>query len=57
MVREFGVCIRGRQVGCRCSGYRRRGMSCKHIAAVVLHELGAVAHARRERKDVAEVEL
>lgn len=56
-VREFGVCIKGRQVSCSCSDYRRRGVHCKHIAAVALYELGAAAQARSERKDVAEVEL
>ncbi len=51
-VKEFGVCIRGRQVSCSCSDYRRRGVYCKHIAAVALHELGASAHARSTRNIV-----
>jgi SWIM zinc finger len=37
--REFGVCIRGRQVFYSCSDFRERGLYCKHIAAVALHEL------------------
>lgn len=52
-VREFGVCIRGRQVSCSCSDYRRRGVHCKHIAAVVLHELAEAAQApRSERREI-----
>ena len=50
--REFGVCIRGRQVFCSCSDFRERGLHCKHIAAVALHELGALAQARSERCEV-----
>ncbi len=50
--REFGVCIRGRQVFCSCNDFREHGVHCKHIAAVALHELGAVAQARSERCEV-----
>ena len=53
--REFGVCIRGRQVFCSCSDFRERGVHCKHIAAVALHELGALAQARSERCEVVEL--
>jgi uncharacterized Zn finger protein len=53
--REFGVCIRGRQVFCSCSDFRDRGVHCKHIAAVALHELGALAYARSERSEVVEL--
>lgn len=54
---EYGVCIRGRQVFCSCSDYRKRGVHCKHIAAVALYEFGVAALARSERKVPAEVEL
>ena len=55
--REFGVCIRGRQVFCSCSDFRERGVYCKHIATVAMHELGALAQARSEQcKVVALVE-
>lgn len=53
--REFGVCIRGRQVFCSCSDFRERGVHCMHIAAVALHELGALAQARSERCEVVEL--
>ena len=56
-VKEYGVCIKGRQVSCSCSDYRERGVHCKHIAAVALHELGAVAQARSERKELKGVLL
>ena len=46
-VREFGVCIRGQQVSCSCSDFRKRGVHCKHIALVALHELAEAAQARR----------
>lgn len=51
-VRAYGVCIRGRQVFCSCSDFRERRVHCKHIAAVALHELGAAALARSERREV-----
>lgn len=51
-VREFGVCIRGRQVSCSCSDFRKRGVHCKHIALVALHELAEAAQARSEHRDV-----
>jgi hypothetical protein len=51
-VRSSACVIRGRQVSCSCSDYRRRGVYCKHIAAVALHELGASAHARSTRNIV-----
>lgn len=51
-VKEYGVCIKGRQVSCSCSDYRERGAHCKHIAAVALHELGAAAQARSTRSMV-----
>ena len=53
--REFGVCIRGRQVFCSCIDFRDRGVHCKHIAALALHELGATALARSERSEVVEL--
>lgn len=49
----YGVGItvvgRGHGVFCSCEDWRERGVACKHIAAVALHELGAAAHARSTR--------
>jgi len=41
--RAYTVLLRGRQVFCTCRDYRERGVHCKHVAAVVLHKLGAAA--------------
>ncbi|HHU87302.1 MAG TPA: SWIM zinc finger family protein [Peptococcaceae bacterium] len=43
---------RGHGVFCSCEDWRQRGIVCKHIAAVALHELGARAHARSTRSMV-----
>ena len=43
---------RGHGVSCSCSDWFKRGVVCKHIAAVALHELGAQAHARSTRSEV-----
>jgi len=55
-VQVYGVGItvvgRGHGVSCSCSDWRKRGVACKHIAAVALHELGAQAHARSTRSMV-----
>lgn len=40
---------RGHGVFCSCEDWRERGVVCKHIAAVALHELGAHSHARSTR--------
>ncbi len=49
----YGVGItvvgRGHSVFCSCEDWRERGVVCKHIAAVALHELGAHSHARSTR--------
>jgi len=44
-VREFGVCIRGRQVRCSCIDFRKHGVHCKNIALVAPHELAEAAQA------------
>ncbi|MGI6491376.1 MAG: SWIM zinc finger family protein [Pelotomaculum sp.] len=55
-VQVYGVGItvvgRGHGVFCSCEDWRQRGIVCKHIAAVALHELGAQAHARSTRSMV-----
>jgi len=43
---------RGHGVFCSCEDWRKRGVVCKHIAAVALHELGAQAAARSTRSEV-----
>ena len=43
---------RGHGVFCSCEDWSVRGVHCKHIAALALHELGAVAQARSERSQV-----
>ncbi len=43
---------RGHGVFCSCEDWSVRGVHCKHIAALALHELGAVAQARSERSEV-----
>lgn len=43
---------RGHGVFCSCEDWQLRGVACKHIAAVALHELGAQAHARSSRSMV-----
>ena len=43
---------RGHVTFCSCQDWRQRGVVCKHVAAVVLHELGAQAHARSSRSPV-----
>lgn len=50
--RVYGVTIGLRFATCSCKDYRERGVLCKHIAALALHELGEVAAARSERRDV-----
>ena len=50
--KRYGVAIAGRRVFCSCADYRERGVHCKHIAALALHELGAAAAARSERREV-----
>lgn len=55
-VKFYGVGItvvgRGHGVFCSCEDWQERGVACKHIAAVALHELGAAAHARSTRSMV-----
>lgn len=48
--RVYGVAIGARHATCSCSDYRERGVLCKHIAALVLHELGEAAAARSQRR-------
>lgn len=48
---EFSVVGRGHAVFCSCADRRERGVYCKHIAALALHELGAVAQARSEHRE------
>ncbi|MGI6492650.1 MAG: SWIM zinc finger family protein [Pelotomaculum sp.] len=43
---------RGHGVFCSCEDWQLRGVACKHIAAVALHELGSQAHARSTRSMV-----
>lgn len=43
---------RGFAVFCSCEDWGERGVHCKHIAAVALHELGATAQARSTRSMV-----
>jgi len=43
---------RGHGVFCSCEDWQKRGVACKHIAAVALHELGAQAAARSTRSEV-----
>jgi len=49
---EFTVYIEGKRVHCSCLDFYSRRTYCKHIAAVTLHELGAVAKARSERREL-----
>ncbi|WP_420852023.1 SWIM zinc finger family protein [Pelotomaculum isophthalicicum] len=35
---------------CSCDDRRKRGVYCKHIAALALHELGEAAHTRSEHR-------
>ncbi len=53
-VHSVGLMVvgRGHGVFCSCEDWRQRGIVCKHIAAVALHELGARAHARSTRSMV-----
>lgn len=55
-VQVYGVGItvvgRGHGVSCNCKDWFKRGVVCKHIAAVALHELGAQSHARSTRTPV-----
>lgn len=37
---------------CSCRDFYERRVHCKHIAAVALHELGAMAKARSECKEL-----
>ena len=43
---------RGHGVFCSCEDWQERGVVCKHIAAVALHELGAAARAHSTRSMV-----
>lgn len=54
---EFTVYIEGKRVYCSCLDFYRRRTYCKHIAAVALHELGAVAKARSERRELTSMLL
>jgi len=47
---EFHVAGRGHAVFCSCDDRRKRGVYCKHIAALALHELGEAAHTRSEHR-------
>ena len=49
---EFTVYIEGKQVYCSCLDFYSHKKYCKHIAAVALYELGAVAKARSERREL-----
>lgn len=49
---EFTVYIEGKRVHCSCLDFYSRRTYCKHIAAVALHELGAVSKARSERREL-----
>lgn len=48
----ISVVGRGHSALCSCEDWQKRGLHCKHIAAVALHELGASAHARSTRSMV-----
>jgi uncharacterized Zn finger protein len=48
----FARAGRGWQVFCSCRDFTERGLHCKHITAVALHELGAQSYARSERREV-----
>lgn len=49
---EFTVYIEGKQVHCSCLDFYSHRIYCKHIATVALHELGATAKARSERREL-----
>lgn len=49
---KYTVYIEGRQVYCSCRDFYERRVHCKHIAALALHELGARAKARSERREL-----
>jgi uncharacterized Zn finger protein len=53
-VHSVGLTVvgRGHGVFCSCEDWQLRGVACKHIAAVALHELGSQAHARSTRSMV-----
>jgi uncharacterized Zn finger protein len=42
----YMVLLRGRRVFRICRDYRERGVHCKHVVAVVLHEPGAAAQRK-----------
>lgn len=54
---KFTVYIEGKQVHCSCLDFYTHRVYCKHIAAVALHELGAVAKARSERRELTGIML
>lgn len=47
-----GITVTGRRGWCSCSDYRERGVFCKHIAALALHEIGEAARARSEQREL-----
>lgn len=49
---EFTVYIEGKRAYCSCLDFYSRRTYCKHIATVALYELGAVAKARSERREL-----
>lgn len=49
---EYTVYIEGKRVHCSCMDFYKRRVHCKHIAALALHELGAQAKARSERREL-----
>ncbi|NLI12959.1 SWIM zinc finger family protein [Pelotomaculum propionicicum] len=49
---EYTVYIECKRVYCSCRDFFERSVYCKHIASVALHELGAVAKARSERREL-----
>jgi hypothetical protein len=56
-VHSAGITVvgRGHSVFCSCEDWLKRGVACKHIAAVALHELGAQAAARTLLKSSSKI--
>ena len=53
----FHVVGRGHIAFCSCADRRERGVNCKHIAVLALHELGMAAQARSEHRELSGVLL